>query len=249
MMFWTRKIHRWASLLIGLQVLIWIVSGLAFNVMDKNKASGNTYRQTLIATKPTIAESKLLPVETILQSYPDTIELRRTNILSTPYYLLTQKKGLYRHFANRYHLVNAVTGKLTLIHEQLAVDIAKASYSGPGYVKAITLLMPPIAEFPKQANPNWQINFADDLSTSVYVEQGSGRLVGHSNSDKRFADFFYMLHFMDYGSLGHFNSIQIMLFAFITLWLSLSGLIWTANIISKGEYRFKRKQKHHKFWR
>lgn len=242
MMFWARKIHRWASLLIGLQVLIWIVSGLAFNVMDKNKASGNTYRQTFIVTKPAIAESKLLPVEKILQAHPDTIELRRTNILSAPYYLLTHKKGLYRHFANSYHLVNAVTGKLTLINEQLAVDIAKASYSGAGDVDAIILLMPPIADFPKQQNPNWQINFADDLSTSVYVEQGSGRLVGHSNSDKRFADFFYMLHFMDYGSAGHFNSIQIMLFAFVTLWLSLSGLIWTINMFSKGKYRLKRRE-------
>jgi uncharacterized iron-regulated membrane protein len=242
MMFWARKFHRWASLLIGLQVLIWIVSGLAFNVMDKNKASGNTYRQTLIATKPTIAESKLLPVEKVLQSFPNTIELRRTNILSTPYYLLTHKKSLYSHLANSYHLVDAITGELTLLNEQLAMAIAKASYSGAGQIDTITLLMPPIADFPKQQNPSWQINFDDDLSTSVYVEQGSGRLVGHSNSDKRFADFFYMLHFMDYGSAGHFNSIQIMLFAFVTLWLSLSGLIWTINMLSKGKYRLKRRQ-------
>ena len=82
----------------------------------------------------------------------------------------------------------------------------------------------------------WQVNFEDELETSVYVEQGSGRIVGHSNSDKRFADFFFMLHFMDYGSAGNFNSIQIMLFAFITLWLTLSGLIWTIHMLSKGKY-------------
>ena len=104
----------------------------------------------------------------------------------------------------------------------------------------MTLITPPIADFPRQQNPSWQINFTDELETSVYIEQGSGRLVGHSNSDKRFADFFFMLHFMDYGSAGNFNTVQMILFAFFTLWLALSGFIWTIHMLRNGKYRIKR---------
>lgn len=241
MMYWTRKIHKWASLLIGLQVIIWVISGLTFNVIDHKKARGNAYRQATIVQPSAIAQKTLLPVENILKSYPETLELKQVNILAKPYYLLTQQRGLYRDSANSYHIVNAITGELTLIDDSLAAAIAKASYSGPGNMTSVALITPPIADFLKHKNPSWQINFDDDLATSVYVEQGSGRLLGHSNSDKRFADFFFMLHFMDYGSEGSFNTIQVMIFAFITLWLSLSGLIWTIHMLRKGRYRLKSK--------
>ncbi|MEH6595569.1 MAG: PepSY domain-containing protein [Colwellia polaris] len=238
MIIWIRKIHKWASLLVGLQVIIWVVSGLVFNVIDHQKARGNTYRQALT---PTVSLNvNLIPVEHLLNAYPNTIELNQTSILSQPYYLLTQQQGLYRHFSNNYHIVNAVTGQLTLVDKPLAIAIAKASYNGPGDITSATLITPPIADFIKHKNPSWQVNFNDKLATSVYVEQGSGRVIGHSNSDKRFADFFYMLHFMDYGSAGNFNTVQIKLFAFITLWLTLTGLIWTIHLLRKGNYRFKK---------
>ena len=237
MMLWIRKIHKWASLLVGLQILIWLTSGLVFNVIDHNKASGNAYRQTAMAEQPTLANKALLPVKSVLKLYPATLELNQISLLSQPYYLLTQQQGLYRHFANSYHLVNAITGELILVDEPFAKAIAKATYNGPGKIKSVELILPPITDFLKHKNPSWQINFTDDLTTSVYVEQGSGRLVGHSNSDKRFADFFFMLHFMDYGNAGSFNTIQIILFAFITLWLTLSGLIWTLHMLRKGQYR------------
>jgi len=238
-MTWVRKIHKWASLLVGLQVIIWIISGLTFNVIDHEKARGNTYRQTTMAAQIIKENKDLLPVERILKSYPDTIELNQINLLSKPYYLLTKKQGLYRHLASSYHIINAITGALILVDEQLATAIAKANYNGPGKIKSIALSALPISDFPRHKNPSWQINFTDDLETSVYVEQGSGHIVGHSNSNKRFADFFFMLHFMDYGRAGNFNTVQMILFAFITLWLTLSGLIWTIHMLRKGRYRLK----------
>jgi hypothetical protein len=240
MMLWIKKIHKWASLLIGLQILIWLTSGLIFNVIDHQKASGNAYHQIAMAEQVNLANKVMLPVKSVLKLYPATLELNQVSILSQPYYLLTQQRGLYRHFANSYHIVNAITGELTLVDESFAKAIAKATYNGPGNIKSVTLITPPIADFLKHKNPSWQINFTDDLATRVYVEQGSGRLVGHSNSDKRFADFFFMLHFMDYGNDGSFNTIQMILFAFITLWLTLSGLIWTLHMLQKGRYRLKK---------
>ena len=145
MIIWIRKIHKWASLLVGLQVIIWVVSGLVFNVIDHQKARGNTYRQALT---PTVSLNvNLIPVEHLLNAYPNTIELNQTSILSQPYYLLTQQQGLYRHFSNNYHIVNAVTGQLTLVDKPLAIAIAKASYNGPGDITSATLITPPTVSY------------------------------------------------------------------------------------------------------
>ena len=39
-----KTIHKWLSLLVGLQLLIWLGTGLYFNLMDPVEASGNEYR-------------------------------------------------------------------------------------------------------------------------------------------------------------------------------------------------------------
>jgi hypothetical protein len=42
---------------------------------------------------------------------------------------------------------------------------------------------------------------------------------------------------MDYGNEGSFNSVQVILFTFISLWLSLTGIIWTVNLAFRGQYQ------------
>jgi hypothetical protein len=61
--------------------------------------------------------------------------------------------------------------------------------------------------------------------------------VGHTDADKRLADIFFILHFMDYGNEGSFNSVQVILFTFFSLWLSLTGIIWTVNLGFRGQYQ------------
>jgi Na+-transporting NADH:ubiquinone oxidoreductase subunit F len=90
---------------------------------------------------------------------------------------------------------------------------------------------------PKEHNEVWQININDDLYTSIYVDAGSGVIISHVNDDKRFADFFFMLHFMDYGSLGNFNNWQIIFFSMLMLALSLSGFIWVIDLARKRKYK------------
>jgi Na(+)-translocating NADH:ubiquinone oxidoreductase F subunit len=165
------------------------------------------------------------------------VELSTKTLLAKPIYQLTHKKGLYAHFENHYTLVDAYTGRQISLDKVLVNALARDSYSGPGAISSTTLLQGPVEDFPKQKNPTWQVNFDDEVQTSVYVENSTGRIVGHSDEDKRLADIFFMLHFMDYGNLGGFNSIQMILFAFVTLWLCLSGLVWTIDLGFRGQYQ------------
>jgi Na+-transporting NADH:ubiquinone oxidoreductase subunit F len=233
---WIRKIHKWASVIVGIQFLLWLGSGIYFNVMDHDKAAGRTYR-AYSQTDVKIDTQKLLEPSSVLSQFQPSMMLTSTTLLSKPVYLLTHKKGLYKHFENHYTLVNAYTGRQITVDKDVANALAKQSYSGPGTILASTLLDVTVSDFPRQKNATWQIDFDDDVETSVYVEAGSGRIVGHSDADKRLADIFFMLHFMDYGNEGSFNSVQMILFAFVSLWLSLTGIIWTVDLGFRGQYQ------------
>ncbi|MGI2112809.1 hypothetical protein ACRN9G_04330 [Shewanella frigidimarina] len=241
-MFWVRKLHKWASVIVGIQLLLWLISGLYFNLMDHDKAQGLTYLNDTHA-EVAIETHRLLEPGTILAAFKPSVSLNIITLLDKPYYLLIHEKGLYNHLNNDYSLVDAYDGNQVIIDTTMAQQLAKASYSGEATISSTLLLTPPLDDFPKQRNDTWQINFADNIGTSVYIEAQSGRLVGHSDEHTRLADIFFMLHFMDYTSEGSFNNIPIMIFAFITLWLTFSGLIWVIDMLKRNRYRPKLKRK------
>ncbi|WP_371373840.1 PepSY domain-containing protein [Thalassotalea aquiviva] len=234
-----RVLHKWVSLVVGLQFLIWLSTGLYFNLMDSTKASGNQYRQA-IASQPEFDLTSLVAPDKILAKAPAAISIRLISLLNQPYYLLTHEQGLYPHFKNNYSLYDGYLAKKISIDANFAKALALQSYSGPGSVIASTLITSNIEGFAKQQNPVWQIGFDDAINTKVYIEQGSGRVVGHSDDDKRLADLFFTLHFMDYTNEGGFNNIAIMFMAFASLWLSITGGIWTWDLIKRGQLSLKR---------
>lgn len=230
-----KTFHKWLSLLVGLQLLIWLSTGLYFNVMDHDKASGNQNRQRV--ESPVVDLSLLSEPKAVLREYDNTLSMSLITLLSNPYYLLAHEKGLYRHFKNRYSLVDAVTGKPFVITKTIATAIALESYKGAATVASTVKLTGPSDDFPREQNSLWRVDIDDDLNTSVYVDAGSGRLIGHSNDDKRFVDFIFMLHFMDYASEGSFNNIQVIVFAIFTLIFTFTGLIWMVELGFNGQYK------------
>jgi hypothetical protein len=237
-MKWVRKFHKWASIVVGIQFLLWLLSGIYFNLMDGTKAKGRTYQASINYKRPLAGDPLVEPAIVLLKT-PPSVAIELIQILGEPFYKLTHEKGLYPHFKNKYTLMNAYTAKRFLIDEQVAAEIAKLSYNGPGEIFKIKLLDPTIPDFPKQKNSAWEIHFDDVIDTIVYVEANSGRIIGHSDTHKRLADIFFMLHFMDYGNNGSFNNIQNMFFAIAALWLILSGFIWTIHLGLKGEYKIR----------
>jgi len=242
-----KSLHKWLSVFVALQLLIWLGSGLFFNLMDHSKARGNEYRIKPIEAA-VIEHNRLLAPSTILkqlelkhsehkQPMQEVNSIKIIELLGKPYYLLNHHQALYQHFYNEHSLINAYTGEQKVIDDDMAQAIASDTYSGTGAISSTIRVLPPIDDFLKEQNTVWQVNFDDELNTSIYLDASSGRLVGHSNDDKRFADFFFMLHFMDYGSVGSFNNWQIMFFALLTLVFCLSGVIWVVELLSKGRYQ------------
>lgn len=225
-----------------------------FNLMDHSKASGNANRINM-SKSIHIDHTRLLAPSTIIKALAlqsaskdqKTTVQRRVNslklipLLNQPYYLLNHKRGLYAHFYNEHSLIDAYTGEPKIIDEVMAQALAQSTYSGNGQVVSVVKLHAPMEDMLKEENTAWQVNFTDEVSTSVYIDASSGRLIGHSNEDKRFADFFFKLHFMDYGVLGKigsFNNGLIIFFSLITSLLCLTGVVWVIELLSKGRYKW-----------
>jgi len=238
-----KLLHKWLSLLVFIQLFIWLGSGLFFNLMDHSKARGNQHRQSIVPVA--IDAQRLSDINTSLSITSEPLkEVSLVQRLGHPYYLITHDKGLYRHFKSHFSLVDAYSGVIKIIDNEMAAALAKESYSGSAEISHLKKVEPPIEDFLKEKNILWQVDFDDELNTSVYINASSGRLVGHSNDDKRFADFFFMLHFMDYpltgnASVGGFNNWQIIFFALLTVVFCLTGLIWTLELLIKGRYKIK----------
>ena len=243
LMLLIKKLHKWLSLLVGIQLLLWLGTGLFFNLMDPQKASGNQYRQKTVPVYVDMA--RLIEPQLVLSKSKPVVSLKQISLLAQPYYLLTHQNTLYRHLKNNYSLVHAYSGEPTVINDVMAGKLAQSSYKGQGVIKNITKLSPPYDDIPREKNDAWQINYNDEVNTSVYVDVGSGRIIKHSNDDKRFADIFFMLHFMDYGSEGSFNNVQIIVFAIFTLFFSFTGFIWAIELGLNGQYKlsFTRKKR------
>lgn len=230
-----RRIHKWLSLLVVLQLVIWLGSGLFFNLMDSSKASGNENRQRVNSDIAIVHQDLVRPNLKLFKKETQSIQL--IDLLDQPFYLLNHHKALYRHFSNDYSLINAYTGDVVIIDQLMAKTIALTSYTGSGNVFFVQKLVAPIDDLPKEQNDVWLVNINDELNTYIYLDAGSGKIISHVNDDKRFADFFFMLHFMDYGMVGNFNNWQIIFFSLLMFVLSLTGFIWVIDLARKGRYK------------
>ena len=237
-----KKLHKWLSLVVFIQLFIWLGTGLFFNLMDHDKARGNQNKEAIIFQK--IEHKRLVNLDRIMKNFSKPVtEIALIQRLGKPYYLLTHEEGLYSHFKSDYSLIDAYVGDELIIDDSVASELARASYKGQGDISGVVKIKPPITDMLKERNIAWQVNFSDQLNTSVYIDASSGRLIGHSNDDKRFVDLFFMLHFMDYpflgqGSVGGFNNGQIIFFALLTLIFCLTGFIWVVELLRKGRYKF-----------
>ena len=228
-----KSLHKWLSLIIGIQIIIWVGTGLYFNLMDSSKASGNQFRTKL--ETPIISTNGLISAETIVAKHSliESVELK--TLLDKPIYLVTHEKALYKHFQNDYSIVDAKTGVVIELEEKLAEKIAKLSYSGNGDVISVEFINAGEGEILKEKNSLWRVSFDDSVNTSVYIDAGSGRIAGHVDDDKRLADIMFMLHFMDYAQKGSFNNLQNIILATLTLFFVMTGMLWLVELFKIGQ--------------
>ena len=210
-----RKLHKWIGLVIALQFLLWMGSGVVMSLLDASKVQGKEFRIKPPAPPPWPRDA-LDPSAVLAKSSEGVSSVTSGWLLDRPVYVLQGDK--------RSWLVGAADGRPFAIDAALAGAIARASYSGKGQAGSARLLAYSL-EARAHKEPVWRVDFDDADETAVYVSARSGKVLEHRNSTWRLFDFFWMLHIMDYSERTDFNNPLLVSSAIGGLWMALSG-VW-----------------------
>ena len=225
-----RKLHKWLGLIVGLQVLLWAVSGLMFAWLDHHEVSAeHSVRAPERAVfTPTVALAE--PASWIAEFPSDEIlEIRLASMLD---------QWVWRvETANGVALRSATTGEPLQLTQETVRELAQRHYAGDGRVGSIAFHPASTLETRNSA-ATWEARFDDERATTLYFAADDGRLVEARNNTWRLFDFFWMLHTMDYRGRDNFNNPLVITIGFAALWLSLSGLLLLLRSFRRQDFAF-----------
>ena len=212
-----RKAHRYLGLFLGIQFLLWTISGLYFSWTNIDEIRGEHLINKNVKLKDF---SELISPSKLNESNIKSIELR--NISGVPYYWI-----------NNANLYNAYTGNLKQsITKKEAVDIAKQSLVKGLEIKSINYIstVDKHHEYRNKLLPAYVISFKGNRNIKAYVSSLDGKFQTVRHRNWRWFDFLWMAHTMDYESRDNFNNTLIRIFSLLGLITVLSGFtLWVTS--------------------
>ncbi len=210
-----RKIHRYLGLFLGIQFLMWTISGLYFSWSNIDNIHGDQFKNM----SPELgAYNNLIDLDE-LEGNPSitSVELREIN--NQPYY-----------WVNKESLYSANTGFLKeAISKDDALSVAKKYMNQSLEVEDIQLISETGKhhEYRERLLPAFVISYKEPQSIRAYVSLHDGRFQTVRHRDWRIFDFLWMTHTMDYEGRDNFNNIVLRAFSLLGLITVLSGfLLW-----------------------
>ncbi len=189
----SRSLHKWLALCVGLQLLVWAVTGFYMVAIDLDFIHGDSLVRNL--RTPIDRSAPVVPVSDLISRYPQItlISLHALPVLESPVYELTA--------AGRRVLVDATSGEqLSPLAAGTIRQLARSYYAGSGQLRSVLLLEHEVPmEVRGRAAPLWRVDFDDWLQTTLYLQPDTGALVARRHRLWRLYDFLWMLHIMDYG--------------------------------------------------
>lgn len=226
-----RTLHKWLSIVIGLQVVIWVTSGTIISLLDQQIVGGRATKQALPANQALGKAIDLVPLHTLIKGVDqDIVSVRIERVISKLVYTIKTTTQSLSY--------DAETGAVFTLKLQQAKEIAMHSYRGAGLLISSEYLLDGSEEVPN-AGAVWRLAFDDTIATRVYLSAHDGSVLAHRNRYWKVVDFLLMLHFMDYTRAHHFNNPQIIVIAFLALWLTISGLLLVQTNFTRRDFTWR----------
>ena len=210
---WIRKAHRYLGIFLGIQFLMWTISGMYFSWTDIDEIHGDQFKNE--EPKQT-AFSNLLGTGQLDSKQPiQSLEL--LEIAEEPYYWINEAK-----------LYNAKTGEEKEgITKEEAQEVAQR-YILPELKIAAIKRIEEVGnhhEYRGRPLPAYEISYEtpQNLKAYVAVENGAFQTVRHR--DWRWFDFLWMTHTMVYDTRDNFNTLLLRSFSLLGLITVLSGFV------------------------
>ncbi len=209
MKFLVRKTHKYLSILISIQLLLWTISGIYFAFNQIELVRGEQYR---------------LP-----QAF--SVDLSKVNLV------LDSVKSIQvaRRFGEEILIVRKETGTEYLNLEGVALEKLSKTQA-TSIVSAVTSLTPlaveeindpePGSEYRGRNLPLFKVITQDQENDeiNVYVDAISGQVVAIRSEQWRLWDLMWGLHIMDWETRDEINNWLLKLFSVLALISSLTGV-------------------------
>jgi len=231
MMRLLKKLHKWIGLLIGVQVLLWLLSGLVISLLDPAKVNGSQWARTSATESTGLGTAVLLePAELPTALLKDALGIDLISRHGKPVYQIRHTDGET--------LVDAIDASVIKIGKAEATAIAGQDFTGAGEIISSERGMAPDMETRDSIGAYWKVDFSDNANTSVYISESTGKILERRNRFWRVRDFFWMLHIMDYPGRENFNSALIITAALIAIWLGISGFLLLFGSFKRHDFYF-----------
>ena len=205
-----RKLHRWLSYAVFLQVTFWVVGGLTFAVIPFDTIIKGG---AVIASPPT---PTIMPAELtkLGMQLPSDTPLDHFAVHASSQGAITEVRTMQGT-----KWLRLVDGELAI--PPLAEDITRF---------ALTLYRGDAALVGARYLDVWQGAFDDSRNTRLYSEGTTGRYLTVRNDAWVFYDAMWRLHIMDYSDGDDFNNTLLRVLTPLALLFVLSGILltWTA---------------------
>lgn len=214
--FWVRRTHKWIGLIVGVQALLWMISGVYMTVISLDVIHGDHLAH--VAREPLGQSGERVDMGRLVALYPGIQSLRLKKLLGREVFEIRQ--------GERSSLVSAQTGEtISPLKREEIVALAKEIYQGTAQVLAVDL----ITEVPKEVArrpipmPMWAVRYDEWAETTFYFSPQTGELLARRHTLWRWFDFLWMLHIMDYDSRTDVNNTLLRAAAGLGLVFALSG--------------------------
>ena len=236
--YYIRKSHRYLGIILGVQFLIWTVSGMYFSWTNNDEIHGDFQHKRpphLAGNLNFISPTAVFNKSNIHVDSIQSIQL--VSILGKPHFSVQYffGRGLKKILAD------AVTGEIRPAStKDEAIKIAAESFVGEPKAKLVEYITSTDGhhEYREKPLPAWGITFDHPTNTTVYVSADGGKVESFRNNKWRLFDFLWMGHTMDYKSRDNINNWLLRIFSAFGLITVLSGflLFWiSSKTIRRGQ--------------
>lgn len=213
-----RKTHRYLGVFLGIQFLMWTISGLYFSWTDIDEIHGDYFKQL---PPESIAFGGLLGTDNI-EGIGKISSMELLEIAEQPYYWI-----------NKASLYNAHTGVVKdKVTKEEALQVA-ARYMQPNLKVSEVNIINKVGshhEYRGRPLPAYEISYEskDNLKAYVALKNGAFQTVRHRNW--RWFDFLWMTHTMDYKGRDNFNTLLLRAFSLLGVLTVMSGFtLWVTS--------------------
>ncbi|WP_375325485.1 hypothetical protein [Flagellimonas sp. GZD32] len=210
-----RKAHRYLGIFLGIQFIMWTVSGLYFSWTDIDEIHGDHFRN--LDYEPSSFDGLIGFSEVDLPVKISSLSLKE--IAGKPYYWI-----------NNEYLVDAKNGHLKAgVSEEEALAVALREMSSELKVKGVEVIEETEEhhEYRGRKLPAYVISYDSPENIKAYVTVADGSFQTVRHRDWRWFDFLWMTHTMDYESRDDFNTTVLRAFSLLGLITVMSGfLLW-----------------------